>query len=130
MLEPGIRELAQGANFCIVTSVMPNGDVQAHPLWIDCDDDGEHLLINTEIDRQRERNFRRDTRCTVTIVAHDSWYRWGEVRGSIVEMIGGAEARAHIDKLAMKYTGKPYANPIGTERVILKLRPRRQLFRG
>lgn len=130
MLEPGIRELAQGPNFCIVTSIMPSGDVQAHPLWIDCDDAGEHLLINTEIDRQRERNYRRDTRCTVTLVAHDSWYRWGEVRGSIVEMIGADDARAHIDELALKYTGKPYANPITTERVILKLRPKRQLFRG
>lgn len=130
MLEPGIRELAQGANYCIVTSVMPDGDVQALPLWVDCDDAGEHLLINTETGRQRYRNFSRDARCTVLILAADSWIRWGEVRGQVVEMIAGDEARAHIDKLAEKYTGKPYANPIGTERVILKVRPKHQIYRG
>jgi PPOX class probable F420-dependent enzyme len=130
MLEPGIRELAQGPNFCVVTSVMPGGDVQALPLWIDCDDEGEHLLVNTEIGRQRYRNYSRDTRCTVLLVAHDSWYRWGEVRGQVVEMIAGDDARAHIDKLAHKYTGKPYANPIQTERVVLKVRPKHQIYRG
>lgn len=130
MLEPGIRELAKGPNFCIVTSVMPDGDVQALPLWIDCDETGEHLLVNTEIGRQRYRNYAHDTRCTVTIVDHASWYRWAEVRGQVVEMIGGAEARSHIDALSEKYTGGPYANPIATERVILKVRPKRQLFRG
>lgn len=130
MLEPGIRTLAKGPNFCIVTSMMPSGDVQAHPLWIDCDETGEHLLVNTEIGRQRYANVSRDTRCTVTIIDHESWYRWAEVRGQVVEMIGGDEARAHIDALAEKYTGGPYANPIQTERVILKVRPKRQLFRG
>lgn len=130
MLEPGIRELAKGPNFCIVTSLMPGGDVQAQPLWIDCDDAGEHLLVNTEIGRQRYANYSRDTRCTVTIVDHASWYRWAEVRGQVVEMVAGDEARAHIDALAVKYTGEAYANPIATERVILRIRPKRQLLRG
>ena len=131
MLEPGIRELAKGANFCIVTSLMPGGDVQAHPLWIDCDEAGEHLLVNTETGRQRvpellPRHALHGHRSSTAT----SWYRWAEVRGQVVEMIGGDEARAHIDALAEKYTGAPYANPIGTERVILKIRPKRQLFRG
>ena len=130
MLEPGIRALAEGPNYCIVTSVMADGDVQAQPLWVDCDDTGEHLLINTETGRQRYRNFSRDTRCTVTIVDIHSWQRWAEVRGQVVEMIAGEDARAHIDKLSEKYTGGPYTQPIATERVILKVRPKRQILRG
>ena len=126
MLEDGIKALAQGANYAIVTSVMPDGDVQAQPLWIDGDD--EHLMFNTERDRQRERNYRRDKRCTITIVGADGWYHWAEVRGEVVEVIDGPEARAHIDKLAMKYTGAAYANPITTERLIIKVRPNRQKF--
>ena len=34
----------------------------------------------------------------------------------------------HIDALSMKYVGHPYANPIGTERLIVKVRPKRQKF--
>ncbi len=38
-------------------------------------------------------------------------------------------ARAHIDALSQKYTGKPYAGAIQSERVILKIAPERQLAR-
>lgn len=126
MLEDGIKALAKGANYAVITSIMPDGDVQAQPIWVDCDD--EHLIVNTERDRQRERNYRRDKRCTITIVSADGWYHWGEVRGEVVEVIDGPEARAHIDALSMKYNGTPYANPIVTERLIIKVRPKRQKF--
>jgi hypothetical protein len=36
------------------------------------------------------------------------------------------EARAHIDKLSENYTGGSYANPIQSERVIVKIAPIRQ----
>jgi len=44
-------------------------------------------------------------------------------------MVTGDEARAHIDELAQKYTGQDYANPIQSERVILRIAPDRQLAR-
>jgi hypothetical protein len=53
---------------------------------------------------------------------------WGEVRGTLVEIIRGQVARDHIDQLSMKYTGNPYGNPIQSERVILKVKPDRQVF--
>ena len=41
-----------------------------------------------------------------------------------METVTGDQARAHIDELSHKYTGKDYANPIGAEgRVILKIAP-------
>jgi hypothetical protein len=42
---------------------------------------------------------------------------------SVVEHVGGAAARAHIDSLAQLYTGADYANPVQTERVIVKIKP-------
>lgn len=126
MLDANIKALAKGANYAVITSVMPNGDVQAQPIWVDCDD--EFLLVNTERDRQRERNYRRDKRCTITIISADSWMHWAEVRGEVVDVIAGPDARAHIDALSMKYVGHLYANPIGTERLIVKVRPNRQKF--
>jgi PPOX class probable F420-dependent enzyme len=128
MLEPGVLELANGANFAIVSTIMAKGGlIQSQPLWVGVDAGGEHLLINTETGRQRFRNITKDPRITVTIVENGNWFRWAEVRGTVVATIAGDEARAHIDALSMKYNGAPYANPIITERVILKVRADRQL---
>jgi PPOX class probable F420-dependent enzyme len=127
MLEPKVKELAKGKNFAVVTTVMPDGHLQTLPLWVDADD--EHLLLNTEVGRQRYKNLQRDPHVTVLIVEDGNWYSWVEVRGRLAGEVRGDEARAHIDELSRKYTGGDYANPIGTERVILKVAPDRQLVR-
>ena len=124
MLEPRVRELAQGRNFAVVSTVMPDGLIQSLPLWIDADDD--HLLLNTEVHRQRYRNLQKDPRVTVAIIEEGNWYSWVEVRGHLDGEVRGEEARAHIDALARKYTGGDYANPITSERVILKVVPEKQ----
>jgi PPOX class probable F420-dependent enzyme len=124
MLEPRVKELAQGRNFAVVSTVMPDGLIQSLPLWVDADD--EHILLNTEVHRQRYKNLQKDAHVTVTIVEEGNWYSWVEVRGHLDGEVRGDEARAHIDKLAHKYTGGDYANPIQSERVILKVAPDKQ----
>src|SRR4051812_4815193 len=109
MLEEKVRELAQGKNFAIVSTVMPDGDLQTLPLWVDADDD--HVLLNTEVHRQRYKNVHRDPRVTVLIVDADNPYSYVEVRGRLDGEVRGDEARAHIDKLSRKYTGGDYGNP-------------------
>jgi hypothetical protein len=53
----------------------------------------------------------------------DPW-DWSEVRGRVVDTVGGSEAREHIDKLSRKYVGTDYQPPVGPEgRVILKVAP-------
>ena len=128
MLDDKIRALAaEGKNFAAVTTLMPDGTPQTTPLWVDTD--GEHLLLNTEVHRQKYENVERDPRITVTIIDADNPYAYGEVRGEVVETVTGPEARAHIDKLAQKYQGTDYGNPIQSERVILKVAPRHQFAR-
>jgi PPOX class probable F420-dependent enzyme len=109
--------LAQGPNLATVVTLMPDGQPQALPTWIDTD--GEHLLVNTEPQRQRARNVSRDPRITVLIQGPTPW-EWAEVRGQVVEQIRGERARTHIDELSRRYVGTEYRNPIGPEgRVIL-----------
>lgn len=128
MLDDKIRALAaEGKNFAAVTTLMPDGTPQTTPLWVDTD--GEHLLLNTEVHRQKYKNVERDPRITVTIIDSDNPYAYGEVRGEVVETVTGPEARAHIDKLAQKYQGTDYGNPIQSERVILKVAPRHRFAR-
>ena len=121
-LDEDTIRLAKAPNLATVVTLMPDGQPQALPLWIDTD--GENLLVNTEPQRQRARNVRRDPRVTVLIHSDSDPWDWSEVRGRVIETVDGGEAREHIDKLARKYVGTDYRNPIGPQgRVILKVAP-------
>jgi PPOX class probable F420-dependent enzyme len=120
-LHPEAVRLAQDKNLATVVTLMPGGQPQALPTWIDTD--GEHLLVNTEPQRQRSKNVAHDPRVTVLIQGPTPW-EWAEVRGRVVDTVGEPRARKHIDELSHKYTGADYANPIGPEgRVILVIAP-------
>jgi PPOX class probable F420-dependent enzyme len=119
MLPDKVQELAGGPNYAARVTLMPDGTPQCQMTWID--HDGEYILVNTESQRQVAKNVRLDPRMTVMIFENP--YSFVEVRGTVVETIGGEVARAHIDKLAMRYTGKPYGMPIGPNgRTLYKLR--------
>ncbi len=119
--EDAVR-LAKGKNLASVVTLMPNGQPQAQLTWIDTD--GEHILVNTEPQRQRAKNVERDDRMTVLIHSADDPWDWAEIRGRVTDTIGGQRARDHIDELSRKYVGADYGNPIGPHgRVILVLEP-------
>ncbi len=92
-----------------------------HVMWVDADD--EHVLINTEVHRAKFKAVERDPRVTVMVWEKENPYTYAEVRGRVVELVRGPEARAHIDALARKYTGADYQTPIQSERVILRIAP-------
>jgi PPOX class probable F420-dependent enzyme len=119
-LNDHVVHLAKGANLATVVTLMPDGQPQAQYTWIDTDD--EHLLVNTEPQRQRFRNLQRDPRITV-LIRGDHPQDWVEVRGHLAGTVHGREARDHIDFLAKKYLGADsYPAPIGPEgRVILRI---------
>jgi PPOX class probable F420-dependent enzyme len=126
MLDEAIKKLALGRNIAAVTTLLPDGTPMTQPLWVDADDD--HLLLNTEVHRQKFRNVQRDPRVAVAIWDGADPYFYVEVRGEVVEAVRGTEARAHIDDLARKYTGGDYAGTVRSERVILKVAPTRRQF--
>ena len=119
-LDADVVRLAKGKNLATVVTLMPNGQPQALLTWVDTD--GEHILVNTEPQRRRARNIRRDPRITVLIHSADDPWDWAEVRGHVVETVTGEQARQHIDELSNKYVGSDYRNPIGPQgRIILKV---------
>jgi PPOX class probable F420-dependent enzyme len=125
MLSEKTRELAGGANHAVLTTLFPSGRPQTNVVWID--HDGEHLLVNSETERQKVRNVRRDPRVAVVVFDPTDMDVWVEVRGRVIEIVEGEEARRHIDTLSLKYLGVPdYPNPIRSPRVILKIAPDRE----
>ena len=125
MLDDKTKTLASGGNFAVLTTLMEDGTPQSHVMWVDHDD--EHILINTEIHRQKYKNISRDPRATVTIIEASNAYSYAEVRGTVVDEIHGTAAREHIDALSQRYFGRPYSNAIQSARVILKIRPDREI---
>lgn len=118
-LDADLTNLATGTNFAALTTLMPDGQPQTQMMWVDAD--GDHLIINTEVGRQKFKNVTADPRVTVNVFNRENPYQYVEARGRVVETVGGDTARTQIDELSHKYTGGPYANPIGSDRVILKI---------
>jgi PPOX class probable F420-dependent enzyme len=126
MLDEKVTALCQGANFAALTTLFASGQPQTHVVWVDCDDD--HVMFNTEVHRAKFENVAADSRVTITIWELGNPMSYVEVRGRAVDFERGQDARDHIDSLARKYTGADYSNEIGSERVIVKIRPDRQVI--
>ncbi|CAA9456410.1 MAG: hypothetical protein AVDCRST_MAG58-1656 [uncultured Rubrobacteraceae bacterium] len=126
-LHPMVLELARGQNFAALTTLLPGGHPQTQVMWVDANE--QHLLVNTEVHRQKFRNVERDPRVTVTIWDMNDPYRFVEVRGEVVGKVKGQESREHIDELSHKYRGETYQTSIQSERVVLRIAPSRQVVR-
>lgn len=121
-VDPGVRELAQDANFAVLTVLLRSGTPMSHVMWVDADE--RHVLINTEVHRAKFKAVERDPRVAVTIWKRSDPYTYAEVRGRVTETVRGQEARDHIDALSRKYRGLNYdPSRIQSERVILRIEP-------
>lgn len=118
-IDADLKALATAKNFAALTTLMPDGQPQTQLMWVHADD--EHVMVNTEVDRQKFRNIEADPRVTITVFNAANPYQYVEARGRVASTTAGDEGRAHIDELARKYTGEDYANPIGSDRVIVAI---------
>lgn len=118
-LDADLSTLANGDNFAALTTISADGHPRTHIMWVDAD--GDHLRLNTEVHRAKFRDIERDPRVTVTVWNAANPYQYVEARGHVAETVTGPEARNHIDELSRMYTGADYANPIQTERVLIKV---------
>ena len=126
MIKDEVIALAQGKNFATISTLLPSGQIQTHVVWVDCDDD--HIVINTEVELRKFKNVQADPRVTVTIWDKKNPYFFAEVRGHVVEVVTGPDARTNIDVLAQKYLGTDYSDElIHSERVLLKIAPDSQI---
>jgi PPOX class probable F420-dependent enzyme len=108
--------------FAHLATLMPNGQPQVTPVWVDYD--GRYIVINTAEGRQKDKNLRRDARVALSILDPDNPYRYLEVRGRVAERTHQG-ADPHIDSMAKKYLGQdkyPFRQP-NEVRVIYKVQP-------
>jgi PPOX class probable F420-dependent enzyme len=113
----------------VLTTIMPNGMPQSSIIWVDYD--GEHLLVNTTLERQKGRNMRTNPKVTILVIDSQDSGRWIEVRGQVQEITqDGAEE--HADRLTQRYCPNkqhfygdvyPVAQRQRETRVIVKIQP-------
>ncbi|MET9530884.1 MULTISPECIES: PPOX class F420-dependent oxidoreductase [unclassified Streptomyces] len=125
-LSDKLKELLDSPVFVNIATIQPDGSPQVSPVWVARD--GDDVLFSTTVDRRKEKNLRRDPRVTVLVQPADAPYSYAEIRGSAtLSTEGGQEL---IDKLALKYQGKRYAefNPDSVNdatRVVVRITPRK-----
>ena len=122
-------DLFQKKAFASLGTLMPDGQPQVTPVWIDFD--GKHVLVNSAKGRVKDRNMRRDPRVSIALIDPDNPYRHLQVQGRVVEITEDG-ADQHIDKMAKKYLGQdkyPFRQP-GEVRVVYKIEPDRTSTMG
>ena len=115
--------------FAGLATLMPNGSPQVTPVWIDYD--GENVVFNTAVGRQKDKNLQADGRVSMSLKDPENPDRYLEVRGTVVERTTDG-ADDHINKMAKKYLGQdvyPFRQP-GEVRVIYKIKPERTSSMG
>jgi PPOX class probable F420-dependent enzyme len=99
---------------------MSDGSPQVTPVWFDFD--GEHILINTNEGRVKDRNMKARPRVAMVIQDPDDYYRYLGIRGQVTGVTRDG-ADEHINALSLRYDGKPFNHRPGQQRIIFRIRP-------
>ena len=70
--------------------------------------EGERLAFFTQPGTRKARNLERDDRVAMSISDRANPYAMAQVRGRVAETLEGEAALEVIDRLALKYTGRPF----------------------
>jgi len=68
----------------VLTTLMPDGQPQMSIVWVDYD--GQYVLINTTLERQKGKNMVANPRVNVLIIDPKNGSRFLEVRGYVTEI--------------------------------------------
>jgi PPOX class probable F420-dependent enzyme len=116
-----IEAFLRRPNPAVVATLRPDGSPHSVATWYDWE--GGLVLLNMDESRLRLRFLRRDPRVALTVLDAESWYRHVSLLGSVVR-IEDDDDLADIDRLALRYTGRPFRTR-DRKRVSAWLRPDR-----
>jgi PPOX class probable F420-dependent enzyme len=116
----------------VLTTMMPDGQPQMSMVWVDFD--GERVLINTALERQKVKNMQANPKVNVLVIDPKDGSRYLEVRGEVAE-ITQVGAIAHADKQTQAYSNNkkqrfygdiyPQEQQERETRVIVKILPKK-----
>lgn len=106
--------------FLYLATVNAKGMPQVTPVWFDTE--GDYILVNTNEGRLKDRNMKERPDVAMTIQDPDDPYRYLGIRGKVIShTTEGADE--HINKLSLRYYGRPWTYREGQKRIIYKIQP-------
>jgi PPOX class probable F420-dependent enzyme len=115
------RELFDGQNHATIATIDPGGGPQTSLVWAKTD--GGDVLFSTIKGRRKYANLTRNPQVSALVYEAGDPYTYAEVRGTAT-IIDDPQAEL-INELALKYTGQPFGERPGEQRVIVRIRPHR-----
>jgi PPOX class probable F420-dependent enzyme len=91
----------------VIATLRADGSPHSVPTWYDWEDG--RVLVNMDESRLRLRHLRRDPRVSLSVLGDgdDGWYRHVSLLGRAIS-ITDDHGLADIDRLALRYTGRPF----------------------
>lgn len=102
---PEIEAFLRRPNPAVVATLRPDGSPHTVATWYDWE--AGLVLLNMDESRLRLSFLRRDPRAALTVFDAASWYRHVSLIGRVVR-IEDDDDLADIDRLALRYTGRPF----------------------
>jgi len=104
---PEVDEFLARPNPAVVATLRPDGSPHTVPTWYDWENG--RVLLNMEDSRLRLGYLRHDPRAALTVLGSgaDDWYRHVSLLGRVIS-IEDDETLDDIDRLALRYTGRPF----------------------
>jgi PPOX class probable F420-dependent enzyme len=103
-----VDEFLRRPNPAVVATLRPDGSPHSVPTWYDWVDG--RVLLNMQDSRLRLGYLQRDPRAALTVLGSggdDDWYSHVSLLGRVVS-ITDDESLRDIDRLALRYTGRPF----------------------
>ena len=104
---PEIDAFLREAHPAVVATLRADGSPHSVATWYDWEDG--LVLLNMDATRMRLEHLRRDPRLSLTVLDKDDWYSHVTLFGTAERLEDDPEL-ADIDRLALRYTGKPFRN--------------------
>ena len=112
-LSKELKKAIDNNAFCAISTHLNKDEIQTHLMWVDYEED--YIIINTEKERKKTENIRNNANISLVIFHPSAMYSSWEIRGFVKEIMSDKKADAHIDKLSLRYTGKPYRREVDEE---------------
>ena len=102
---PEVDAFLSAANPAVVGTVSPSGTAHTAATWYDWDDG--RVLLNMDESRLRLSYLRANPSVALTVLGDDDWYAQVTLLGRVVSLEDDPDL-AGIDRLSMRYTGRPF----------------------
>lgn len=103
-----------------LATIMPDGSPQVTPVWFNIA--GEHVLINTNAGRVKDKNMKARPQVALAIQDPKILNRYLGMRGEVVGYTREG-ADEHINQLCLKYNNRPWTYRPGQQRIIYRIKP-------